>query len=175
MSDWDTDPWAIPGDDFTGVDHDDPMTNYDEPQVGFSYSKERPVSDGNDQISITLKGGTGFDAPWIVVKGTSPEEALEILNKVRELGLMDTTAKAAAMFQGHVGGGSGGSGVRQGQGGNRAGGQNAKPATPPGVAAKSCSHGEMVYRTGNGAKGPWQAFFCPTPKGTPNQCAAVFL
>lgn len=55
------------------------------------------------------------------------------------------------------------------------------PKAPPASAIpaptggdKACIHGNMVKRTGNGAKGEWRAFFCPTPKGTPDQCSAVF-
>ena len=36
--------------------------------------------------------------------------------------------------------------------------------------APACAHGLRTYRTGVGAKGPWQAWMCPTPKGTPGQC-----
>jgi hypothetical protein len=39
---------------------------------------------------------------------------------------------------------------------------------------KMCIHGAMVKRTGNGAKGEWRAFFCPTPKGTADQCSPTF-
>lgn len=46
---------------------------------------------------------------------------------------------------------------------------------PPPPDTKRCQHGEMVYRTGNGAKGPWKAYFCPTPKGSPGQCKAEFV
>lgn len=53
------------------------------------------------------------------------------------------------------------------------------PVAPPAVASpvagdKTCTHGIMVRRTGNGAKGEWRAFFCPTPKGTADQCSAQF-
>ena len=56
----------------------------------------------------------------------------------------------------------------------------AAPVTPTGFGATSdggrqCVHGAMTYRTGNGAKGPWQAYFCPTPKGTPGQCDPQFI
>ena len=40
---------------------------------------------------------------------------------------------------------------------------------------RTCRHGAMVHRSGNGAKGPWQGFFCPTPKGTPDQCPPQFV
>lgn len=44
----------------------------------------------------------------------------------------------------------------------------------PAIGNKNCIHGTMVKRTGNGAKGEWRAYFCPTPKGTEGQCSAVF-
>ncbi len=36
-----------------------------------------------------------------------------------------------------------------------------------------CDHGWMEYKSGQGAKGPWSAYFCPTPKNTPGQCKPV--
>ena len=56
----------------------------------------------------------------------------------------------------------------------------APPVAPPAaqVAALSipaCVHGQMIGRKGNGAKGEWRGFFCPTPKGTPDQCSPQFL
>lgn len=38
----------------------------------------------------------------------------------------------------------------------------------------TCAHGERKYVTGTSAKGPWAAYMCPTPKGTPDQCAPVW-
>lgn len=54
--------------------------------------------------------------------------------------------------------------------------QQAAPSfANPATAAPACQHGPMVYREGQSAKGPWKAYFCPTPKGTPGQCDAKFL
>jgi hypothetical protein len=39
----------------------------------------------------------------------------------------------------------------------------------------NCAHGPMTARSGASAKGPWKAWMCPTPKGTPGQCAPNFL
>ena len=50
----------------------------------------------------------------------------------------------------------------------------AAPAAPL-AGERTCKHGVMTYRTGNGAKGPWRGFFCPTPKGTPDQCSPQFV
>ena len=43
------------------------------------------------------------------------------------------------------------------------------------AAIPSCQHGPRTPRGGVGAKGPWKAWFCPTPKGTPGQCDAVWV
>lgn len=54
------------------------------------------------------------------------------------------------------------------------------PKAPPASSApitggKTCVHGNMVRRTGQGDKGEWRGFFCPTPKGTEGQCKPVFV
>jgi hypothetical protein len=49
----------------------------------------------------------------------------------------------------------------------------APPASQP--AGQMCQHGPRTYRTGTSARGAWQAYFCPLPKGHPDQCDAVFL
>lgn len=40
---------------------------------------------------------------------------------------------------------------------------------------KQCKHGSMKLRTGAGAKGPWKAWMCPSPKGTPDQCEPIWI
>ena len=44
-----------------------------------------------------------------------------------------------------------------------------------GPMGRTCKHGEMTKRTGAGAKGPWKAFMCPSPKGTPDQCEPAWI
>ena len=43
------------------------------------------------------------------------------------------------------------------------------------AADKMCKHGNMTLKSGTGAKGPWKGWFCPSPKGTPDQCQPVFI
>jgi hypothetical protein len=45
----------------------------------------------------------------------------------------------------------------------------------PASGGKACKHGEMTFRTGQSAKGPWKGYFCPSPKGTPDQCEPQFV
>ena len=66
---------------------------------------------------------------------------------------------------------------------NLAQGLGARPVSSPtqtftpstGPSGKTCKHGEMTKRTGAGAKGPWKAFMCPSPKGTPDQCEPEWI
>lgn len=51
----------------------------------------------------------------------------------------------------------------------------ASAAPPTSAGQVSCSHGSMIGRKGNGAKGEWKGYFCPTPKGTPDQCPPQWL
>jgi len=51
-------------------------------------------------------------------------------------------------------------------------------ATPPsgmGTATRACIHGNMTKREGTGQWGPYKAFYCPTPKGAPDQCKPVYI
>jgi len=52
--------------------------------------------------------------------------------------------------------------------------QSARKSTPD-SGSKTCKHGEMTFRTGQSAKGPWKAYMCPSPKGTPDQCEPQFI
>ena len=45
----------------------------------------------------------------------------------------------------------------------------------PGVVPEPCQHGPRTYREGNGAKGFWSAYFCPSPKGTVDQCDPLWI
>lgn len=51
------------------------------------------------------------------------------------------------------------------------------PVTPPSVSgpAPSCQHGTLVHKAGTGTKGPWQAWMCPSAKGTPDQCQPMWI
>ena len=49
-------------------------------------------------------------------------------------------------------------------------------AQPAASAAPSCHHGPLVYREAKPGSGKsWRGYFCPSPKGTPDQCPPQFL
>jgi hypothetical protein len=44
------------------------------------------------------------------------------------------------------------------------------PAPTQSAPAPTCAHGPRTAKSGQSGKGPWRAWMCPTPKGTPGQC-----
>lgn len=51
----------------------------------------------------------------------------------------------------------------------------ASPASGSAPTSRVCQHGTMTKRNGAGPKGPWKAFMCPSPKGTPDQCEPIWV
>jgi hypothetical protein len=47
-------------------------------------------------------------------------------------------------------------------------------AGPVAEVVRMCSHGKRTRREGNSARGQWVGWFCPLPKGDPNQCKPDF-
>lgn len=41
--------------------------------------------------------------------------------------------------------------------------------------AKMCRHGQMAYKTGTSAKGPWQGYMCAAPKGALDKCDTIWV
>lgn len=42
-------------------------------------------------------------------------------------------------------------------------------------AVKMCKHGQMSFRSGTGAKGPWSGYMCAAPKGAPDKCETIWV
>jgi hypothetical protein len=38
-----------------------------------------------------------------------------------------------------------------------------------------CKHGDMSYREGTGAKGPWKGYMCAAPKGATDKCSTIWV
>jgi hypothetical protein len=50
------------------------------------------------------------------------------------------------------------------------------PATPAGIPDGHCKHGALTWRESKpGAPKAWKGWFCPSPKGTPDQCEPKFV
>lgn len=132
-----------------------------------------PASTTNE-VSVTLKGGRDFDAPWVVIRAANPAEALTLLEDEATKELLKTAAKFGAVFAGLGGDAKPKTGGNSGGGG---GGQRQAPGAKehPTGRKEFCEHGEMEYKTGVAAKSgkPYKLFSCPS-RDRANQCKAVF-
>jgi len=134
-------------------------------------------------LSVTFKGGPGFEAPWLVPKYGSVSEALLDLgmpeDQVSELSpgqrwdaLMTRVQAMAQSFAGKGGAPSGGGGAQR-QAAPKGQPQGAQEA--PGGEKRYCEHGEMRFRSGTSKAGkPYKAFFC-TSQDRNDECKAQFL
>jgi hypothetical protein len=57
---------------------------------------------------------------------------------------------------------------------------NATPVAAPAPVvsegqAPTCKHGNMAFRNGTSARGPWKAWMCAAPKGAADKCDPIFL
>jgi hypothetical protein len=129
------------------------------------------VQGSPEAVSSTLKAGAGFDAPWVVVKGSDAGTVDRHLDDVLSSGLLAKTAKAGKALQ-EAWSAAGGSANAAANARPQRPAYNAPapatPATDPN--APTCEHGR-THRTGTSAKTnkPWSAWFCNA-----NVCDAVW-
>lgn len=59
-------------------------------------TKENKVSESEAPITITLKAGSDYSAPWLVIRGYDPDD---VVNKLSSLeGVIEKTLEAAGLF-----------------------------------------------------------------------------
>lgn len=109
--------------------------------------EEENLSD-RDRVTVTMKGGTGFDAPWIVLHAKDVDEANRLLDDTEQYGLFSKTiarSRAFADFYGPSKAPGGVAGLSSGGGGYR----STQPVqqAPSGAPTASCpTHGVgLVY------------------------------
>lgn len=147
----------------------DPWSNEPEKQ-------EVPVNP--DLLTVTLKAGTGFDAPWLVAHASGVTHAIEILEHDEWPKLVDLATSRGKEFVRQNGGQSAPRSPANGPGGpswsndtNQGSGGSQIAATA--VRNGSCPHGQAVYKSGEKNGRPWSGSFCPNTDRN-NQCTPEF-
>lgn len=158
-------------DPFDPFADDDDTTENTEPKEtpNVTVSPDAPIN----EVSVTLKGGTGFDAPWIVLRAGSPAEALDLLHDDATVkDLIDRASKVGAYFASQ--GGSKPSG--NDGGGNAQASERPARQEAPGGEKRYCEHGEMRFRSGVSKRTgkPYKMFACPS-NDRDNECDPQFL
>ncbi|MFE7717539.1 hypothetical protein ACFU44_00685 [Nocardia rhizosphaerihabitans] len=113
------------------------------------------------KVTATVKGGAGFDDPWLVYHGSSPAEVKAMLEEAAEIGLPQATQDAAETFRGMKKAGTAAAAPK------RPAQASSAPASKPGYQqppanAPECPEG-WEFRSGfNEQKGKaWKGFFPP--------------
>ena len=136
------------------------------------------MTENNTGVTVTLKAGVGFEAPWIVIHASDVGDALKQVDTGDFATLAERTVSAAEFFRAahRVKTELGAPPQAAAPSWSDQGSQQApvQQAAPQG--GKQCAHGAMVYREAKAGSGKdWKAYFCPTPQGTANQCKPEFL
>jgi hypothetical protein len=136
----------------------------------------------NSAFTVTLKAGAHYENPWIVVRGETTEELLELLDALGKSGVVAKTVEVSIELQGVYAAAKGLPAVPVAV---EVAPTAISPTSPAPlalvpqapVAAQSgplCQHGAMVPRSGTKNGRNWSGWFCPTPQGTPDQCSPQF-
>lgn len=138
-------------------------------------------------LTVSFKGGEGYDAPLLVIRADDPQTLLQRIDGVAQAGILAKATEVGVEFGGLMAAAKG-LGARpvavQGdaapaqagwgapaQAGPTAPAPSAPAPQAPAAPGPVCQHGARVFRSGTGKNGkPWSAWFCPTPKGTQGQC-----
>jgi hypothetical protein len=149
------------------------------------------TEDNTVEGTSTIKFGGGYNAPWFVARGSVQEQGeqlvqafgLEVRPDITLAEIIVASASAAnALWAAANGLGATPEGAQapqqqapqsRGWGGGSQGRSGASDGAPAGVPGQTCQHGQRQYKSGQGAKGPWAAWMCPAPKGTPDQCKPI--
>lgn len=168
----------MPFDPFADIEEPDEAQTYieefpeDPPFAEPTPTKEEKVivavpSEG--KVVVTLKGASGYDAPWIVIHADDANDALSQLDDPNMVELIKKTSVMASGFQRTYKPSS-----APASGASAAGSSDRKPPVAteaPGGAKKYCAHGEMEFKSGISQKTgkPYQFFVC-TERDRNAQC-----
>ncbi|AEV52114.1 hypothetical protein [Rhodococcus phage RGL3] len=148
------------------------------PKTRTSTKKESTVTDAPAalsaplEVSATLKGGSGFDAPWTVIRGASLVEVRDALQDEVLKEILELTQQAAKFYGSKYEGSA--PAQRGGGGGGRQAPQGATES--PDGRTESCEHGAMKYMSGVSKKSgkPYKMFVCQSGDRN-NECKPVFV
>lgn len=132
-------------------------------------------------LKATLKAGPGYEAPWITVEADNPTELAAKLDSLADAAapsLVNASNALQAVYQAARALKAEVTSVEKTDEAPIMREEDVRPrpertqANAPG--GKFCQHGAMVNRNGTTNGRGWSGWFCPLPKGDPNQCKPVF-
>lgn len=132
------------------------------------------------QVSLSAPPAAQFaKGAMINFRGSDVHEVFAQLDAAAAVGLLEKASEVESVWNAATTLGARTESVQPSPGGWQEGAPSAQPqwsqpAQQSGPPAPMCQHGKRTWKTGNGAKGAWYAWFCPAAKGDPTQCDAVW-
>lgn len=113
------------------------------------------AGDAEGKLTVTLKGGAGFDAPWIVYHAATVDDALGLFTDPGKLAnLMERVQAAGKFFTGLAP-------AKEGRS-TGSGGAPARPGAEAPAGTQAAPGPDWTYKTGQGKNGkPWKAWMPP--------------
>lgn len=168
-----TDPFAT----------DTPADPWAEPQRPTTTTQDvADVHTDQNYVTVILKGGRGYGAPSVSIRGASISDALAQV-KSQEAALKELLQISARygtaygrLVDGDApqGGQSNGGGQQRQQSGGRPGEPANAKSKPDYVKQEYCAHGAMTWNAGFKDGKAWGGHFCPLPKGAQDKCDPVW-
>jgi hypothetical protein len=143
-------------DPFENVPADDAEAQFEPPAPKKAAVKKvaKADPDSEGKLTVTLKGGAGFDAPWIVVHAGSVDDALEVFqaDATKLASLMDRVQAAGKHF----------TGLAPAKPASGSGGAPARPGAEAPAGTPAAPGPDWTYKTGVGKNGKtWKAWMPP--------------
>lgn len=131
-------------DPFAGLQADNNNTDTDSKKENTTVEN---INEDQNKITVTLKGGAGYDAPWVVVHAANATDALETLNDEDLKTVLERAKKIGSFFAG-------------GSAGAQAPANNGQPAGASQAPGGQTPPEGYVFKSGVSKKNgrPWQAF-----------------
>ncbi|WP_018687023.1 hypothetical protein [Actinokineospora enzanensis] len=165
-------------DPFADTDADEAQTDlpstgpWEEPAEVQIPSPRAPMDNGH-KVRVTLKGGSGYEDPWITVDGADVADAADQLSDGPSVDkLVKLTSTVARHFHKTYGAGK----PATQAGGARQAGKPTGADEAPGGEKRYCEHGQMKFMSGvsKSSGKPYKGFFC-TAADRAEQCKPQFL
>lgn len=125
-----------------------------------------------NKITLTLKAGLN-NAPWVVLHGADAADLLKTMSDPNFTKLLAWANKAGQAFS--EGWNPPAPTQDTPKGDSHPQGRPETATQAPNNDSRYCKHGEMQFRSGAKNGKAWKGFFCPTERGTPDQCSPEFI
>jgi hypothetical protein len=171
----------VPDGDEAQTELPPPWEVSDETDVNSTDTEKKAVRNvsAESKIVVTLKGGNGYDEPWVVIHADDLDDALAQTREREKLGdLMKAAQDASKAFRGFRPAETTTVTASAPQGGSQARSQGRPNSAGDGpLGPQHCKHGQKKFwsKFDEEKNEMVQIYFCPAPKGSSDKCKNQYV